>query len=105
MAAVRSGENARAADALQRLSGTTRPTGTDWAPGIEARGALLSASDAADRRYPDAIDRLARTPVRGELARAHLPYGEWLRRERRRLDSRNQLELALPREPSTAVAV
>jgi DNA-binding CsgD family transcriptional regulator/tetratricopeptide (TPR) repeat protein len=94
-AATRSGKAARAGDALQRLSETTRTSGTDWALGIEARSrALLSDGEAAERLYRQAIDRLGRTRVRVELARAHLLYGEWLRRERRRLDAREQLRTA-----------
>jgi DNA-binding CsgD family transcriptional regulator len=95
-AATRSGKVALAEDALQRLSETTRASGTDWALGIEARSrALLSDGEAAERHYRQAIDRLGRTRVRVELARAHLLYGEWLRRERRRLDAREQLQTAL----------
>jgi DNA-binding CsgD family transcriptional regulator len=94
-AATRSGKAARAGDALQRLSETTRPSGTDWALGIEARSrALLSDGEVAERLYRQAIDRLGRTRVRVELARSHLLYGEWLRRERRRLDAREQLRTA-----------
>ena len=94
-AAARSGKAERAADALQRLSETTRASGTDWALGIEARSrALLSDGEAAERLYREAIERLGRTRVRVELARAHLLYGEWLRRERRRLDAREQLRTA-----------
>ncbi len=94
-AATRSGNTERAADALQRLSETTRASGTDWALGIEARSrALLAENEAADELYRDAIDRLGRTRVRVELARAHLLYGEWLRRENRRLDAREQLHRA-----------
>jgi tetratricopeptide (TPR) repeat protein len=94
-AATRIGEAARARDALQRLSETTRASGTDWALGIEARSqALLSDGEAAEGLYRQAIDRLGRTRVRVELARAHLLYGEWLRRERRRLDAREQLRTA-----------
>jgi hypothetical protein len=66
-----------AADALQRLSDTTRPSGTDWALGIEARSrALLSAGDAADELYREAIERLPRTRMRVKPARAHRLYGE-----------------------------
>jgi DNA-binding CsgD family transcriptional regulator len=91
-AATRSGETEAAADALTLLSQMTRASGTDWALGVEARScALLSTGPAAETAYRQAIDRLARTRVRGELARAHLLYGEWLRRERRRLDAREQL--------------
>jgi DNA-binding CsgD family transcriptional regulator len=91
-AAVRSGEPQRAADALERLSRSTRPSASDWALGIEARSrALLSDGEAAERLYREAMDRLGRTRVRVELARAHLLYGEWLRRERRRIDARKQL--------------
>jgi ATP/maltotriose-dependent transcriptional regulator MalT len=94
-AATRSGNPEDAADALQRLSETTRASGSDWGLGIEARsGALVSEGDAAERLYREAIDRLGRTRMRVELARAHLLYGESLRRERRRLDAREQLRTA-----------
>ncbi|MDT5366383.1 MAG: hypothetical protein QOC62_814 [Mycobacterium sp.] len=94
-AAARSREPQRAADALQRLSEATRACGTDWALGIEARSrALLSDGNAAERLYREAIDRLGRTRVRGALGRAHLLYGEWLRRENRRTDARDQLRTA-----------
>jgi DNA-binding CsgD family transcriptional regulator len=94
-AATRSGKAAGAEDALERLSETTRASGTDWALGIEARSrALLSEGETAERLYREAIDRLRRTRVRWALARAHLLYGEWLRRERRRLDAREQLRTA-----------
>jgi DNA-binding CsgD family transcriptional regulator len=94
-AATRSGKVERAADALERLSETTRADGSDWALGIEARSrALLSDREAAENFYREAIDRLGRTRLRVDLARARLLYGEWLRRERRRLDAREQLRLA-----------
>jgi DNA-binding CsgD family transcriptional regulator len=94
-AAARTGQRDRAADAHRRLSDTTRASGTDWALGIEARtGALLAEGDAADRLYREAIDRLGRTRGRVHLARAHLLYGEWLRRESRRSEAREQLRSA-----------
>jgi DNA-binding CsgD family transcriptional regulator len=94
-AASRTGHRERAAEALRRLSEMTHASGTDWALGIEARSrALLSDGDAADRLYREALDRLTRTRFRVELARACLLYGEWLRRERRRVDAREQLRRA-----------
>jgi DNA-binding CsgD family transcriptional regulator len=94
-AAARSGMPERAAGALQRLSEATRASGTDWGLGIEARSrALLSDGEAAEDLYREAIDRLGRTRVRVELARAHLLYGEWLSGERRRADAREQLHKA-----------
>jgi hypothetical protein len=68
---------------------------TQWTLGIEARvRALLSDGADADRRYQESIEHLARTSVRAQLARSHLPYGEWLRRENRRLDARAQMRAA-----------
>jgi DNA-binding CsgD family transcriptional regulator len=94
-AAVRSGHDDVAADALRRLAERTTPSGTDWARGIEARSrALLGEGDTAERLYRESIDRLGRTHMRADLARAHLLYGEWLRRERRRIDARAQLRIA-----------
>jgi DNA-binding CsgD family transcriptional regulator len=94
-AAARSRETACAADALQQLSETTRASGTEWALGTEARSrALLTDGEAAESLYREAIGRLARTRLRVALARAHLLYGEWLRRENRRLDAREQLRSA-----------
>jgi DNA-binding CsgD family transcriptional regulator len=94
-AAVRSGQPERARGAFELLEQTTRAAATDWALGIEARcRALLEESDEADTLYQEAIERLGRTSIRVQLARAHLLYGEWLRRERRRLDARTQLRTA-----------
>jgi DNA-binding CsgD family transcriptional regulator len=94
-AAVRSGMPERAAGALQQLSQTTRASGTDWARGIEARSrALVSEGKDADDCYREAIDYLGRTPLHVELGRAHLLYGEWLRRQRRIRDARDQLRRA-----------
>ncbi|MGN6169683.1 MAG: LuxR C-terminal-related transcriptional regulator, partial [Solirubrobacteraceae bacterium] len=91
-AATRVGDTACARDALDRLAETTQPSANDFALGIEARSrALLSDGAVADRLYCEAIDRLGRTRLRPELARAHLLYGEWLRRENRRVDARAQL--------------
>ncbi|WP_307841089.1 helix-turn-helix transcriptional regulator [Streptomyces sp. GESEQ-4] len=74
---------------------TTRASRTDWARGIEARSrALVTHDEDAEALYREAIDRLDRTPLRSESARAHLVYGEWLRRERRRLEARQQLRAA-----------
>jgi DNA-binding CsgD family transcriptional regulator len=94
-AAVQTGEADLGTDGLRRLSEMTRASGTDWALGVEARcRALLSDGKAAESLYRQAIERLERTRVRVELARAHLLYGEWLRRGRRRLDAREQLRTA-----------
>ena len=94
-AAVRSSRPARASDALQRLSETTRASGTDWALGTEARSrALLSEGETAENCYREAIERLGRTRMRPAVARAHLLYGEWLRRENRRRDARAELRAA-----------
>ena len=94
-AATRCGTPERATHALHRLTEITRASGTDWALGIQARSrALLSCSKDAERAYREAIDRLGRTRIRGELARAHLLYGEWLRREGRRVNAREHLRPA-----------
>ncbi|MGB9250260.1 MAG: LuxR C-terminal-related transcriptional regulator, partial [Mycobacterium sp.] len=94
-AASRTGDTALVAAALEWLSERTAVTPTDWALGIETRvRALLSEGEAADRLYRESIEHLGRTRARAQLARAHLLYGEWLRRERRRLDARAQLRIA-----------
>ena len=94
-AAARSGAREVASEALHQLAERTSAAGTDWALGIEARSrALLSEGEVAERLYREAIERLARTRIRAELARARLHYGEWLRRERRRVDAREQLRQA-----------
>ena len=87
-AAVRSGTPERAMNALGRLSETTRGTGTDWGIGLQARSqALVTSGRAAEDLYREAIERLARTRIRPQLARSHLLYGEWLRRQNRRVDA------------------
>jgi DNA-binding CsgD family transcriptional regulator len=97
-AAARSGQPELAADACARLEVVTRPGGTDWALGIQARAhALLSDGDDAERLYREAIERLGRTRLHGESARARLLYGEWLRRTGRRVDAREQLRAAYER--------
>jgi ATP/maltotriose-dependent transcriptional regulator MalT len=94
-AAVREGDAALARDAFKQLAETTQPAGNDFALGIEARcRALLADSADSDDSYREAIHRLSRTRLRPELARAHLLYGEWLRREGRRADAREQLHTA-----------
>ncbi len=93
--AARCGSPGRAAGALRRLSEIAGACGTDWALGIEARSRpLLSDGEFAEHLYREAIERLGRTRVRAELARAHLLYGEWLRRQNRRVDAREQLRAA-----------
>jgi DNA-binding CsgD family transcriptional regulator len=94
-AAVRTGTSKLAAHAVDQLTQTTQPAGTDWALGIEARcRALVKHGQAAEDLYREGIDRLGRTRLRPELARAHVLYGEWLRRENRRTDAREQLRTA-----------
>jgi DNA-binding CsgD family transcriptional regulator len=94
-AASRTGDVALVRAALQWMSERTRMTPTEWALGIQARiRALLSNGATAESLYRESITRLGRTRVRAELARAHLLYGEWLRRERRRADAREQLRTA-----------
>ena len=94
-AAARSGDHGLAERALERLGESTRASGTHVALGIDARcRALLSEGEEAERLYQEAIRRLGRTRVRPALARAHLLYGEWLRRENRRVDARMHLRPA-----------
>ena len=94
-AASRTGDVALVEAALEWLSERTRVTRTEWVLGVEARvRALLSQGEVADGLYRESIERLGRTRVRVELARSHLLYGEWLRRENRRLDAREQLRTA-----------
>jgi DNA-binding CsgD family transcriptional regulator len=94
-AASRCGKTERAVQALRQLGEAARAAGTDWALGIEARSAaLVSEGMEAEQHYHEAIDRLGRTVARMELARAHLLYGEWLRREGSRIEARRQLRMA-----------
>lgn len=94
-AATRIDEDEAAEAALARLVETTQATGTAWGLGVEARcRALVSNDESADELYRDAIARLATTTIRGELARSHLLYGEWLRRQGRRGEARDQLRTA-----------
>jgi DNA-binding CsgD family transcriptional regulator len=94
-AAARTGSPGVAGDALSRLAESTQASGTDWGLGIEARcRALLTEGQAAEPLHREAIARLGRARIRPDLARAHLLYGEWLRRQRRRTDAREQLRTA-----------
>ena len=94
-AAVRAGTPELATDTHERLVSMTRASGTDWALGISARSeALLVDGSRAEDLYVEAIDRLGRTRIAVDLARAHLLYGEWLRRQRRRTEARAELGVA-----------
>ena len=94
-AAARVGEPEAAAEAARRFAEIAKAAGTDWALGVDARScALLSTGETAERLYREALDRLGRCQMRVDLARAHLLYGEWLRREHRRVDARAQLRAA-----------
>jgi DNA-binding CsgD family transcriptional regulator len=93
-AAARTGDVALVTAALDWLSERTQVRPTDWALGIEARIRALLGGPEAETCYRESIERLGRTRVRTELARGHLLYGEWLRRERRRGEAREQLRTA-----------
>jgi DNA-binding CsgD family transcriptional regulator len=94
-AAVRAGTPELAADARSRLAEMAGVSGTDWALGIAARSeALFVEDDRAEELYVEAVERLGRTRIAVDLARAHLLYGEWLRRQRRGVDARRELRSA-----------
>jgi DNA-binding CsgD family transcriptional regulator len=94
-AASRTADRAMLESALAWLSERTRVISSAWASGIETRvRALLSEGEVAESLYRESIAHLAGPRVRLELARTHLLYGEWLRRERRRLDARKELRTA-----------
>ena len=94
-AAARSGQPERATGPLTQLAEIARATGTDWALGIRARAAAMLAEGAAvERLYREAIERLSHVQTLATLARTHLLYGEWLRREHRRVEAREQLRVA-----------
>jgi DNA-binding CsgD family transcriptional regulator len=91
-AGVRSGQSDEAAGALERLVERTQASGTEWALGVEARcRGLMSDNETC---YHESVERLARSRAVVELARSRLLYGEWLRRENRRVDAREQLRAA-----------
>lgn len=94
-AGIRSGEPALAEEALAQLQERTTVSATDWGLGVLARSRALTADGpTAEGYYAEALERLARTRIAVDLARAHLLYGEWLRREKRRTDARSQLRTA-----------
>jgi DNA-binding CsgD family transcriptional regulator len=94
-AGARSGTPEKVTDAHRRLVEMARVTRTNWAIGVAERSsALLSEGEAAESSYRAAIDRLSETRLRPEIGRAHLLYGEWLRRQRRRVDARVHLRTA-----------
>jgi ATP/maltotriose-dependent transcriptional regulator MalT len=103
-AGLRAGAVAEAMDAAEFLSQVALASGTDWALGMHARcQALLATPDSAEELYREAIRRLSNTRIRSETARARLLYGEWLRREKRRVDAREELRQA--HEMFTAMGV
>jgi DNA-binding CsgD family transcriptional regulator len=94
-AASRTGKPEQAQPALEELVERTDASGTDWALATQARcRALLSPADEAEALYREAIERLLPARLRLDLARARLLYGEWLRRQSRRVDARNELRTA-----------
>ncbi|HEX9521299.1 MAG TPA: LuxR C-terminal-related transcriptional regulator [Streptosporangiaceae bacterium] len=94
-AAVRSGQRDAAASAFAVLADRTSAAGTPWALGLRARcGALLADGNGAEDAYAEAISKLRRSHAALDLARAHLLYGQWLRRAKRRIDARHQLRTA-----------
>jgi DNA-binding CsgD family transcriptional regulator len=94
-AAARTGKAEQVVDPLGHLTERTRASGSEWALGIEARSrALLSEGETAEGLYREAIERLGTSRAVSYLARTHLVYGEWLRRENRRVDAREQLRVA-----------
>jgi DNA-binding CsgD family transcriptional regulator len=94
-AAVHCGHTDIAGDAVRKLAEVTSASDTDWARGVEARcRALVSRGHAAEDLFQEAVGRLGRTQLRPDLARAHLLYGEWLRRERRHTNARTELHVA-----------
>jgi ATP/maltotriose-dependent transcriptional regulator MalT len=94
-AAVRSGNAQRAFGPLARLTEIAEANGNDWSLGLRAaRAAMVEEGEAAEQLYREAIERFSRTRIRIGIARSHLLYGEWLRRENRRVDAREHLRLA-----------
>jgi len=95
-AASRTSAHERARNALARLTDVARASGTEWALGAEAISrALLSPDSSAETAYREAVQHLSQAPARPHLARAHLLFGEWLRRQSRRADARRELRTAL----------
>jgi DNA-binding CsgD family transcriptional regulator len=93
-AAARSGDDVAARSALDQLSAVTQASGTDWALGVEARCRATLSDGDADDLFRESINRLERAQLQPELARSHLMYGEWLRRQRLRSRAREHLRVA-----------